>query len=159
MTTRACLLLGGIVVFLGGCGGGGPVLVPVHGTVTVNGKPLEGASVLFVPEASNKLGLVGLATSGPEGSYSALTNNDPGLVAGNYKVRVTKIPPGAGPVPAEFKDDPHMAMLITMGPEELDEPKKKKSSGPAWIDGEVDREIPSNGGVIDIDVKMAAEKK
>ncbi|MDR3633257.1 MAG: carboxypeptidase-like regulatory domain-containing protein [Isosphaeraceae bacterium] len=155
---RTRFLLGVTLAFLGGCGDGGPSLVPVSGTATVNGKPLEGASILFVPEPNNKLGLVGLATSGPSGSYTAVTNNQPGLVPGNYKVKVRKVPPGSAPVAAEFKDDPHMAMLVTQGPEELDERKKKPSPGPGWIEGEVDREIPSKGGVIDIDVKMATQK-
>ena len=43
--------------FLVGCGESGPKLVPVSGTVTLNGKPLEGAAVAFQPDASLQGGL------------------------------------------------------------------------------------------------------
>lgn len=44
----ACVLVSG---FAAGCGPGGPVLVDVEGTVTLNGKPLENIYIEFWPES------------------------------------------------------------------------------------------------------------
>jgi hypothetical protein len=38
-------------LFFGGCGRSGPELAPVSGRVTLSGKPLEKADVVFVPES------------------------------------------------------------------------------------------------------------
>lgn len=41
-----------LVPLLGGCGMGGPELAPVRGRVTLDGRPLELADVVFQPEAA-----------------------------------------------------------------------------------------------------------
>ncbi len=72
---------------LAGCGPGGPSTVPVSGTVTYQGQPVDGARIMFV------------ATGGPpangvtdaQGRFS-LTTVEPGdgAVVGSYKVSITK---------------------------------------------------------------------
>lgn len=64
-----------------GCGDGGPSLIPVKGTVTVDGQPAEGVSILF--HGGN---VVSTATSDASGSFSVVTDGDPGMIAGSYKV-------------------------------------------------------------------------
>jgi predicted small lipoprotein YifL len=42
-------LLASIAIALTGCGSGGPTLLPVTGSVTVDGKPANGATLIFHP--------------------------------------------------------------------------------------------------------------
>ena len=74
-----------------GCGDSGPPVVPVSGKVTLDGKPLSGASVTFVPagEAAGTFG--GSATTDGEGAYTLLnTKGAKGVSPGDYRVTVSK---------------------------------------------------------------------
>lgn len=78
-------------VFLIGCGGGGgggvdhPPTVAVSGTVTFQGKPLEGATVYFVSEKFS-----GSGKTNAEGRYELVQ----GAVPGKNKVSISKIDGG-----------------------------------------------------------------
>ena len=86
--------LGGLVS-LDGCGRRLPPVVPVQGTVLVNGKPLPKASVTFVPQ---------LDRFGAESNSSAVTdengrftltcayNDQPGAVVAKHVVLVAEAP-------------------------------------------------------------------
>jgi hypothetical protein len=113
---RDQLFAAALTTFLGlalaGCGGSSddaavadrPETSPVTGTVTYQGKPVEGATVSFlstvVPipgqptDASSAYGL-----TDAQGTYRLTTfETDDGAVPGEYKVTITKIqtpPPGA----------------------------------------------------------------
>ena len=71
----------------------GPKRVPVSGVVTLNGKPLEGASVTFHPTGST-LGRGGSGESDAEGKFTVGNYETYGLVPGtpegDYKVTVSK---------------------------------------------------------------------
>jgi len=69
-----------------GCGGGG--FVAVTGLVTLDGKPLEGASVAFIPEAQ---GEAAYSTTNAEGVFELATHSQPGAKPGMYQVLVTKL--------------------------------------------------------------------
>jgi hypothetical protein len=78
------------LVMLMGCGGGaeGPATEPVSGTVTLDGKPIEGAQVVFVPNGS---GRAASATTDAAGKYELTTFNPAdGAVIGSYKVTIAK---------------------------------------------------------------------
>jgi hypothetical protein len=135
---------------LSGCGGGGPKLVAVTGTVTLNGKPLEGAEVVFLPDVSNPNGLPGNDVTGPAGNYKVMTQGRSGLVPGKYKVVVKKSTVDVSKVPEEFKDDPYMVSLATEDPGGK---KPRKADKPNEIKGEFERDVPEAGGVQDFDVK------
>src|SRR4051794_11871782 len=79
---------------LAGCGSGDETarikLVPVSGTVTFNGKPLEGATVTFSPDSSNQDQTPGGDVTGPEGNYKAMFRGRSGLAPGKYHVLVSK---------------------------------------------------------------------
>jgi len=144
---------------LSGCGGG-PKLVSVSGTVLLNGKPFKDADIVFIPDSSNKNGMAGADKTGPEGNYTAMTSGRLGLVPGKYKVVVSRVTLlDTGKVPREFKDDPIMAQLVLEGPnagtENTPPPKKNLSTE---IKGEVEREIPPQGGTQDFDVKAEVSK-
>jgi len=139
-----------------GCGSGGPSLVPVHGVVTLNGKPLEGAAVSFLPDAENKEGMPGEDITGPSGNYKAMTRGRSGLAVGKYKVQISKLP-AASATSEQFKEDPFMASLSTSGPDAAK--TKKKAPGSEKIEQMFDREVPPGGGQIDFDVKAAEPAK
>ncbi len=81
-----------VLVAAVGCGGGASSVktVPVRGKVTLDGKPVEGATVQFAPEE----GSGGRAASGltkSDGTFELTTvGGGAGAVPGKYKVAITK---------------------------------------------------------------------
>lgn len=88
-----CSLLVALVA-LAGCGSSG--LTTVSGTVKLDGKPLDGASVTFQPV---KAGPVGTATTAADGSFTVMTGAQKGLAPGEYEVSVVKTGPLPPPTP------------------------------------------------------------
>ncbi|MFZ4733207.1 MAG: carboxypeptidase-like regulatory domain-containing protein [Pirellulales bacterium] len=78
--TTAVLL--GLAV-LAGCGTKGESLYPVKGRITVDGKPADGAVLLFHPESG---GQVASATADSSGAFACVYNTKPGIPAGKYKI-------------------------------------------------------------------------
>lgn len=70
-----------------GCSSG-PRLHSVSGVVTLDGKPLPGASVTFYPEGP---GQAAACTSDAQGRYRPETGNNQGVYNGKYTVTVTKL--------------------------------------------------------------------
>ncbi len=149
MKMRRVATAAAVAGFLVGCGESGPKLVPVTGTVTLNGKPLEGAVVSFQPDASMPGAMPAEDVTGPDGNYKALTKGRSGVVPGKYKVVVSKSLIDMTKVRPEFKDDPFMAQL-SLGP---NEGKTTAQRNKEKIEGTFDREVPPEGGVQDFDVK------
>jgi hypothetical protein len=123
MTRRQQFLTGlflGIGLVLPGCGkGGGNVIVT--GVVTLDGKPLEGAQVSFVPEQE---GLpTGGATTDKEGTFEITPKGYRNALApGSYTVTINKIDPAKVNKDLERlrakgidPDKPEMQMLFTPG--------------------------------------------
>lgn len=73
-------------VVAAGCGKSGPKLHPASGTVTLDGKPLADATVTFVPSA----GRPSDGKTDASGKYAIMTNGQPGVPEGDYKVAVSK---------------------------------------------------------------------
>ncbi len=95
------LLVVGCFVILGtwlvGCNGGksGPPTEPVSGTVTLDGKPLAQASVVFAPAGT---GQPAVGVTDEAGKYTLTTTNPKdGAVVGSYKITVIKAS-ASGPV-------------------------------------------------------------
>jgi hypothetical protein len=87
-----------LAALAGGCGGS---RYPVDGRVLLEGNPLhdkEGAVVLK-PDASkgNKNSVPAIGVLQKDGSFSILTNGQPGALAGWYKVVISATEPGANP--------------------------------------------------------------
>jgi len=142
-----------ILVALVGCGSEEDriKLVPVKGTVTQNGEPLAGATITFVPDASNADSTPGVDATGPEGNYMAKFKSRTGLAPGKYRVTVMPplVMPSGAKVPEEFKDDPYMAQMA-MG---ID--PGAPTEGVAGEQSEFEAEVPPEGGTFDFDVKKA----
>jgi len=89
---------------LAGCGG--LKLVPVSGKMTMNGKPLTGGGVSFVPDASkgNEARVACLGRIGPQGQYEAKTagvqgsQQGKGVPLGWYKVIIVTSVMGSPPI-------------------------------------------------------------
>ncbi|NLS92018.1 MAG: carboxypeptidase regulatory-like domain-containing protein [Planctomycetaceae bacterium] len=99
-TLRVGLVLAVVATALAcGCTPAGPdrpATFAVTGKVTLDGNPLEGATVGFVPSAG---GTSAIGTTDASGTYQLSTfgSND-GAVPGEYKVKVTKFKGGSGEV-------------------------------------------------------------
>ena len=83
-----CVLLAAVLL-AGGCGYRRAARVPVEGTVTLDGQPLEGASVMLFPEAG---GRPANAVTDAAGRFTLSTyGGKDGAKPGHYKVVVTKM--------------------------------------------------------------------
>jgi hypothetical protein len=80
----AALCLGAV---LSSAGCGGPRLVPVSGSVQMEGKPVVGASVLFCPADK---GPTACASTDSAGRFQLETASKPGAMPGRYRVAVIK---------------------------------------------------------------------
>lgn len=99
-----------LTILISGCGklpNNGPPMGYVHGVVTYNGKPVEQASVVFVPTTVGTPAAVGITDSG--GYYElSISGAKEGAVAGPYQVTIAlrapydgQIPEGMSPVYAQ----------------------------------------------------------
>ena len=91
-----CLLPFGLIL---GCGPAGPAVQPVSGTVTLDGQPVEGATISFVPledpGASDLSGpLLAIGRTDASGKYALTATQstavDRGTTVGQYKVTIVK---------------------------------------------------------------------
>ena len=118
---RSKFVLFGLVCSLAfqvGCGGDGPVIVPVTGKVLRDGKALPNVSVTFIPEGS---GLSATGSADTTGGITMLTNGRKGAMVGKYRVGITEpireMTPEAlasgSPPPTSF--DPKFESPVTSG--------------------------------------------
>lgn len=78
---------------LAGCGDGRPSLVEAIGTVTVNGKPVEGATVVFEPieVEAEKFARPAVATTDASGQFAmGAYGKSEGVPIGKYAVGIEK---------------------------------------------------------------------
>jgi hypothetical protein len=91
-----------VVTLVVGCGHSGLELLPVQGRVTLDGKPLADAGVMFLPQDK---GPSANGTTDSEGRFELMTVNSIGATRGIHPVVIAKrkyvpIKPGEEPVPA-----------------------------------------------------------
>ncbi len=91
---RSAMCLTAVLLTMG-CGAGDYDLAPVSGTVTLDGKPVAGARVIFEPQRSGQEALsAGPGSDGitdDDGRYSLRTTADGqrGAVVGNHSVTIS----------------------------------------------------------------------
>ncbi len=91
-------LLGLMLPFLLGCGPGGPEIATVSGTITLDGKPLPEASVLFI----NQSGRPAAAWTDQSGNYKLMFDeNRSGAIPGDNIVRISTFRFGVEGVPGK----------------------------------------------------------
>ncbi|HCS54557.1 hypothetical protein [Rubinisphaera sp.] len=93
-------------------------LVIVYGKVTLDGNPVSGATITFIPADMSQSGGIGTGVTVISGDYDlttpqpgSLESQPKGIVPGNYKVTITKLQmPDGSPVPEGTDDAMAMAM-------------------------------------------------
>jgi|688.fasta_scaffold30200_4 hypothetical protein len=74
-----------VVPAVSGCSAGkGNSFPKVTGSVTVDGKPADGAVLLFYPEGGRAASAT--ASADATGKFTVITNMEPGIAPGRYKV-------------------------------------------------------------------------
>jgi hypothetical protein len=91
MMVRSCVFVAALMLVVG-CGSAGKT-VPVSGAITLDGKPLANAHVVFQPEAAkgnSNPGIGSFAFTGPDGRYTLRTfdTEQPGAVVGTHRVEI-----------------------------------------------------------------------
>lgn len=113
-----CFVLGSSVLI--GCGGGSdrPEMIPVSGTVTYNGAPVEGATVSFGSAGAKNRSPSGVTDSSGKFKLTTFDTND-GASVGDYVVTIAKFEAeaatdmAAGSSPEKMKEmmDKQQAMM------------------------------------------------
>ena len=120
-----------LVAFVG-CGDSNPPTYKVTGVVTLEGKPVEGATVTFTPSGGSEQ-KPAVGTSGADGKYSLTTfTGGDGALPGSYKVTVSKIQyaPGENPyAPKEVSPAPERDPSKPMTQDERDQMLKDAYKG------------------------------
>jgi hypothetical protein len=87
----ALLLAVGII----GCSSNGDHLAPVKGKVTYKGAPLQGGTIVFIPDESRGThGQMAMADIQADGTFTLKTNDTLGAVPGWHRVTVAWVVPG-----------------------------------------------------------------
>ncbi len=147
-----------VAVAAAGCGDGDETssyaLVPVTGNVTLDGKPFEGAKVLFTPQG-NVPDTPGSDTTGKEGNYKIMYRGRAGVAPGKYLVSVTKTIGDTSPQPEGESASEHAlsAMQSEMATAAA-AAKAGKRAAPVIITLSEKREVGPKGEVFDFDVKQ-----
>lgn len=90
LSSRLLLLVG--FVFLFGLGCGPTTFVPVTGVLTLDGKPVAGASVVFQQvEGDRNENHISSAGTDEAGKFVLITDEKPGAYVGSYKISVRKV--------------------------------------------------------------------
>lgn len=104
-----------VVCGLLGCSGAPspPSTYPVSGKVTLNGKPVEGANLTFIPKTAGD-GATASGSTDAEGNYRLFQGSLNGAQPGSYKVILEAwVPKPGASIPAEMKND--KGQLAAMG--------------------------------------------
>lgn len=133
------------ILGLSGCGGGaaGPDVVPVSGTVKLDGQPAAGVGVMFFPVGMTR-GTTYYANTDASGRYE-LQGSDgrKGAPVGEYKVTCSKfVMPDGAPFTSDGTQSPEMA-----GAKELVLPKYSAES-----QTELKANVAAGGGTFDFEV-------
>ena len=78
-----------VAILAAGCGPSRPTTMPVEGVVTLDGEPVEGASVMFAPEDGGRPAL-GVTDKGGKFALKTFEPGD-GALPGKHQVTVRKV--------------------------------------------------------------------
>jgi hypothetical protein len=115
--SRAFLgLMAGVCLAAAGCGGRG--FSEVRGTVLVDGKPLQGAFVTFVPEGPDAVR--GVGSTNAEGRYRVIRPGSKiGAMIGKNRVSVTGGDAGRS-LPPQYNTESTLTYEVKRGPNVFD---------------------------------------
>lgn len=145
-TTTRFLATVFVILALAGCGGKSePSHTGVSGLVTLDGQPLSGAEVTFIPIGQTQ-GIGAQARTGLDGRYQLVDRRGTsGTAPGSYKVIISKriMPDGSG-LPVDDQTPP------------IESPARE-SLPPNYSDGtrtELHATVPEQGGTVDFPLKV-----
>jgi hypothetical protein len=151
---RICLWLSSVLpmlLFVTGCGKGGPATVPVKGTLTIGGQPANGVGITLTPSDPKLLPASGNVENG---AFTVFTGNQgtPGAMPGKYKVVLSVSSGGAGAAEAAKAKyaQGQTEGAKTSAPKEAKAPFPDKYKSAATSDKEVEVSSGSNDLKIDI---------
>ncbi len=149
---RICGWLAGALCFVAGCSSSDLNLVPVSGTVKLDGAPLANKSLMFAPESGQ--GPCASANTDTEGKYELLaivngiTSDVKGAPPGKYKVTVFE---RAIPIQGAEGDEAMQGFLMPA------EAVNGKGGVPLIYQDQATTplraEVPDGGGMIDLDLE------
>jgi hypothetical protein len=116
-----------VLIWVAGCGAGGPELGKVHGTVKLDGQPLDGATVYFAPSAG---GRPSIGRTDVDGHYELLyTEKRRGALLGEHVVRINTgrrgnpddgIAPVPEKVPTKYNTQSELKRTVESGKNPID---------------------------------------
>ncbi len=129
-----------IAIFaLVGCSGGAediPDLGQVTGTITLDGKPVEGANVTFTPPAAGKKsrGKSSIGTTDAQGKYTLMYSAGvAGAVIADHKIEISKVEGegealdvGEEQIPKKYNEDSKLTKTVVEGENTFDFDLKSK---------------------------------
>ena len=129
----------------------GPPLAPASGVVTLDGKPLAAADVMFVPQGETK-GQGAVARTDIAGAFELLTQDrqHKGAPVGSYRVIINKL---VTPDGRDYVPDPNAGPIDTGGFKEL-LPAAYSDMGQTKLEATV-----PPGGVKDLTFKLSSKQK
>jgi hypothetical protein len=157
--TRLTMALALVALATAGCQSNGPPLVPVSGKVTLDGKPLAGKTLKFLPEPGTP-GQGAGATTDAAGGYALLaarpgaTRDEAGAPPGSYRVVVVE-PMFPIDLPVQDANDPSAAPAVGL-PSAA--PRKKQEIPAVYTKPETTplrAEVPAGGGEINLTLESA----
>lgn len=86
------LILVALTAFIGCPAGSGVSTAPVSGLVTLDGQPVDGATISFVPKSEG--GVAAAAVTDASGRFTLVTTSGEGAVPGSYAVTISKASAG-----------------------------------------------------------------
>jgi uncharacterized protein (DUF2141 family) len=149
MSRLSLVAIGLLAITFVGCGGDGLNRVEIEGLVKAQNGPVKNASVQFIPQAGTPgEGAIGVADD--QGKFTVISSRDQdgGLPAGKYRVRVNQMIDGDGTVlPAEATQAEH-----PFSKEGVPTPFSTPEST-------LEIEVPESGGQVTIDLPVKTKGK
>ena len=94
-----------LLLLAAGCGGSGDQTAEVQGRVFFQGKPVEGGTVVFIPDPSRGgSGPLAVAEIQPDGRYHLKTGDKSGAICGWHRVTVAPAGSPTRTLPARYRD-------------------------------------------------------
>jgi len=122
------------VLLLGGCNRSEFKLGDVQGIVTMDGKPISGASILFQPEGA--VGTVSVSSTDPQGHYRMVfSRKEKGAIVGNHSVTINLWPSESDPnrvmvrIPARYNEKTELKVEVKPGDNVIDFPLTSEPKG------------------------------
>jgi hypothetical protein len=121
-----------------------PDLVPVSGTITLDGTPLSNTTISFMP-APGTPGTVAAGATTPDGKYTLKSmHSGAGAAVGQYRVIISKLKrPDGSDFPLDSPEGPIDAGADESLPPRYSDPEKTTLTA----------NVPAGGGIIDFPLK------